>query len=164
MFCPNLSDPNIKAQFESLQSIVPEYAYYLWDKYQGEVPAKYYNLSNAVRYQLSNQEKEYIASEKTIRDLAARMSDRIGIPVRFESDRSKQYKGKLEDNVAVVNLAYATLDTPIHEVLGHPIVRAIKNRGLDDRKVEVRKVGTKFQVRFTRPDKFIEHSLLYNTK
>jgi hypothetical protein len=45
MFCPNLSDPNIKAQFESLQSIVPEYAYYLWDKYQGEVPAKYYNLS-----------------------------------------------------------------------------------------------------------------------
>ena len=46
MFCPNLSDPNIKAQFESLQSIVPEYAYYLWDKYQGEVPAKYYNLAN----------------------------------------------------------------------------------------------------------------------
>jgi hypothetical protein len=45
MFCPNLSDPTIKAQFESLQSIVPEYAYYLWDKYQGEVPAKYYNLS-----------------------------------------------------------------------------------------------------------------------
>lgn len=126
MFCPNLSDPTIKAQFESLQSIVPEYAYYLWDKYQGEVPAKYYNLSTAVRYQLSNQEKEYIASEKTIRDLAARMSDRIGIPVRFESDRSKQYKGKLEDNVAVVNLAYATLDTPIHEILGHPIIRVIK--------------------------------------
>jgi hypothetical protein len=48
MFCPNLSDPTIKAQFESLQSIVPEYAYYLWDKYQGEVPAKYYNLSTAV--------------------------------------------------------------------------------------------------------------------
>jgi hypothetical protein len=44
MFCPNLSDPTIKAQFEKLQSIVPEYAYYLWDKYQGEVPAKYYNL------------------------------------------------------------------------------------------------------------------------
>lgn len=48
MFCPNLSDPTIKAQFESLQSIVPDYAYYLWDKYQGEVPAKYYNLSTTV--------------------------------------------------------------------------------------------------------------------
>lgn len=69
-----------------------------------------------------------IASEKTIRDLAARMSDRIGIPVRFESDRTKQYKGKIENNTAVINLAYATLDTPVHEILGHPIIRSIKNR------------------------------------
>ena len=75
--------------------------------------------------------EKYIASEKTIRDLAARMSDRIGIPVRFKSDRTKEYKGKLERNTAVVNLAYATLDTPIHEILGHPIIRAIKNRNVD---------------------------------
>jgi len=67
-----------------------------------------------------------VASELAIRDLAARMSDRIGIPVRFESDRTKEYKGKIENNVAYINLAYATLDTPIHEILGHPIVRAIK--------------------------------------
>ena len=72
--------------------------------------------------------EEFIASEKTIRDLAARMSDRIGIPVRFESDRSKEYKGKLENGTAIVNLAYATLDTPIHEILGHPIIRAIKGK------------------------------------
>ena len=65
-------------------------------------------------------------SEKTIRDLAARMSDRIGIPVRFESDRTKKYKGKLENGTAVVNLAYATLDTVPHEVLSHPIIRALK--------------------------------------
>ena len=44
MFCPNLSDPEIKRKFESLKSVYPEGAYYLWDKYQGEVPAKYYNL------------------------------------------------------------------------------------------------------------------------
>src|SRR5690606_1628314 len=69
---------------------------------------------------------------KTIRDLAARMSDRIGIPVRFESDRTKEYKGKLENGIAVVNLAYATLDTPIHEILGHPIIRAIKNKRTDE--------------------------------
>lgn len=69
-----------------------------------------------------------IASEKTIRDLAARMSDRIGIPVRFESDRTKKYKGKLEDGTAVINLAYATLDTVPHEVLSHPIIRALKNK------------------------------------
>jgi len=27
-------------------------------------------------------------------------------------------------------LAYATLDTPIHEILGHPIIRAIRNKGI----------------------------------
>ena len=69
-----------------------------------------------------------LASEQTIRELAARMSDRIGMPIRFESDRTKQYKGKIENGVAYINLAYATLDTPIHEILGHPIIRAIKNK------------------------------------
>ena len=47
MFCPNLSDPKVKAQFEKLQSIAPEAAHYLWDKYEGEVPAKYYELSDS---------------------------------------------------------------------------------------------------------------------
>jgi hypothetical protein len=97
----------------------------------GEVYPTYEDARNALetQYQLpqGREIEEYVASEKTIRDLAARMSDRIGIPVRFESDRTKKYKGKLENGTAVVNLAYATLDTPIHEILGHPIIRAIKN-------------------------------------
>ncbi|HOK59801.1 MAG TPA: hypothetical protein PK432_02365, partial [Candidatus Dojkabacteria bacterium] len=94
------------------------------------------NQSNVLYQLLQDREiEEFVASEKTIRDLAARMSDRIGIPVRFEFDRTKEYKGKLdqgtadeyEQTVAVINLAYATLDTPIHEILGHPIIRVIKN-------------------------------------
>jgi len=75
---------------------------------------------------VSEEQEGIVASEKTVRDLAARISHRIGIPVRFESDRSKEYKGKLENGTAIVNLAYATLDTPIHEILGHPIIRAIR--------------------------------------
>ena len=47
MICPNLNDPEVKAKFDQLLSVVPEYAYYLWDKYEGEVPAKYYNLVGA---------------------------------------------------------------------------------------------------------------------
>jgi hypothetical protein len=88
------------------------------------------NNTNDVQYQLpqGRELEEFVASEKTIRDLAARMSDRIGIPVRFESDRTKEYKGKIKNNTAYINLVYATLDTPIHEILGHPIIRAIKNR------------------------------------
>ena len=74
-----------------------------------------------------------IASEKTIRDLAAKIADRIGMTVKFESDRSKNYKGKLEYGAAYINLAYATLDTPIHEILGHPLIRAIKNTTLSER-------------------------------
>jgi hypothetical protein len=50
------------------------------------------------------------------------------MPFVIESDRTKQYKGKIENGKAYINLAYATLDTPIHEILGHPIIRAIKNR------------------------------------
>ena len=84
--------------------------------------------SNEVNYQknqtISND--GIIASEKTIRDLAAKIADRIGMKVVFESDRSKDYKGKIENGIAYINLAYATLDTPIHEVVGHSIIRALK--------------------------------------
>ena len=56
MFCPNLSDPNIKEQFTKLENALPDYAYYLWDKYQGEVPAKYYNIpSNEVSQEVSER-------------------------------------------------------------------------------------------------------------
>lgn len=94
-------------------------------------------LNNDTRFQLNTEQnlEHKIASEKTIRDLAARMSDRIGMPIKFESDRSKNYKGKIENDIAYINLAYATLDTPIHEILGHPIIRAIKN-GLDITKIK----------------------------
>jgi hypothetical protein len=94
-------------------------------------PEKYVS-NNTTQFQ--NQSSEgIIASEKTIRDLAARMSDRIGMSIKIESDRTKEYKGKVENNTAYINLAYATLDTPIHEILGHPIIRAIKT-------------GSKFQI------------------
>jgi len=83
------------------------------------------NGKSEVLYQ-KDADEGIVASEKTIRDLAARMSDRIGIPVRIISDRSQNFKGKLETGVAVVNLAYASLDTPIHEILGHPIIRTLK--------------------------------------
>lgn len=80
-------------------------------------------------FQLTNiSEEANEATEKTIRDLAARMSARIGIKVVFISDRTQNFKGKVDGSIAVINLAYATLDTPIHEILAHPIIRSIKNR------------------------------------
>ena len=105
-----------------------------------------------------------IASEKTIRDLAARMADRIGIPVRIESDRTKQYKGKIENNVAVINLAYATLDTPIHEILGHPIVRALKTRGITDTNIEYKTTSAGTRVRYKNKNGLWVNTSYYKTK
>ena len=71
-------------------------------------------------------------SEFAIRDLAARMVVRIGGNVRFISDLTKDYSGYNEGNTSVINLAKATLDTPIHEIIAHPIIRAIKNRDVKE--------------------------------
>ena len=76
-------------------------------------------------YQLPSIEGKIVV-EKTIKDLAARISDRIGIPYKIESDRTREYKGKIENDVAYINLAYATLDTVPHEILAHPIIRTLK--------------------------------------
>jgi hypothetical protein len=77
--------------------------------------------------QFQKQSKEGIlASEKTLRYLSSKLSNRIGVPVKIIFDESQDFKGKLTDNVAVVNLAYATLDTPVHEIIAHPVIRAIR--------------------------------------
>jgi hypothetical protein len=95
------------------------------------------NVKQGTLFQKQTQSQEgLIASEKTIRDLAARMSDRIGIPIKFISDRSLDWKGRIINNIAEINLAYATLDTPIHEILGHLIIRAIRNRQSKDGSIE----------------------------
>lgn len=83
------------------------------------------NSRSEVQYQKPADEG-IVASEKTIRDLTSSVADRIGMSYRIMSDRNQKFKGKIEGNTAVVNLAYATLDTPIHEILGHPIIRTLK--------------------------------------
>ena len=137
-FCPNTSLPEAKALIEKL-GLLGFYKEYIKNGYN--IPTNGITVDNKeILYQnQTNSTEGIIAAEKTIRDLAARISDRIGMKVVFESDRSKEYKGKIENNVAYVNLAYATLDTVFHEVAGHSIIRALKNqfKGRDF------KVGTK---------------------
>ena len=67
MFCPNLSDPVIKEKFTRLEILHPDLAYYLWDKYEGEVPAKYYNLPSTMDSRSNVSEKvlsKYLQQEK----------------------------------------------------------------------------------------------------
>lgn len=126
--CVNINHPEFKELLNqsSLDPISLAADVSIWqDKNDTDLFPTLRQLNPEVLYQKDTDEG-IVASEKTIRDLAARMSDRIGIPVRIISDRSQNFKGKLETGVAVVNLAYASLDTPIHEILGHPIIRALK--------------------------------------
>ena len=126
--CPNINSP----EWKSLVNKIGENN--AWREFlaNNEIPsADNYEVinDNNVLYQNQTTSNEgQIVSEKTIRDLAARMSDRIGMPFKIESDRTKEYKGKIENNTTYINLAYATLDTPIHEILGHPIIRTIKGQ------------------------------------
>jgi len=84
---------------------------------------------NPTLYQKSPYINEALKeSEFAIRDLAARLVDRIGGEVKFILDKDRDYSGFNKGNLSVINLAKATLDTPIHEIVGHPIIRAIKNK------------------------------------
>jgi hypothetical protein len=85
-------------------------------------------LGNPVQYQKPYINDNLKETELGIRDLAARLVDRIGGEVKFESDLTKDYSGYSQGNTFVINLAKATLDTPIHEILGHPIIRAIRDK------------------------------------
>jgi len=80
------------------------------------------------RFQLFKEEENNTetykneALEKTIRDIAARASIRIGIPFEIINNKNFKTKGYFSNGKATINIAYATLDTPIHEILGHPII------------------------------------------
>ena len=112
----NKHNPKIFVQFQQIGQA---------DMYSWKIQELQPEANQQSLFQLPSSEGQ-IVSEKTIRELAARMSNRIGMPIKFDTDRTKEYKGKIENGIAYINLVYATLDTPIHEILGHPIIRAIK--------------------------------------
>lgn len=61
-----------------------------------------------------------------LKDLSAKLAHRIGGKVEFENKTDVDWKGYNQSNTSVLNEAYMTPDTPFHEILAHPIIRAIK--------------------------------------
>ena len=61
-----------------------------------------------------------------LKDLAAKLAYRIGGKVGFENNPNVDWKGYNQGMTSVFNEAYMTPDTPFHEILAHPIIRAIK--------------------------------------
>jgi hypothetical protein len=66
--------------------------------------------------------------KQTIEAIASRMASRIGIRYTIIDDPNQDFKGRVDNFGAFINLAYATKDTPIHEIVAHPIIRAIKSK------------------------------------
>ena len=61
-----------------------------------------------------------------LKDLSAKLAHRIGGKVKFENNPNADWKGYNQGMTSVLNEAYMTPDTPFHEILAHPIIRAIK--------------------------------------
>ena len=95
MFCPNLSDPKIKQQFTQLENLHPDFAYYLWDKYEGEVPAKYYTSSapKTLSFNLFSSE-EYSKNPSLYIDEVQRVVRLIENKLRI---KQKPFTGKTTD-------------------------------------------------------------------
>ena len=63
-----------------------------------------------------------------LKDLSAKLAYRIGGKVEFVNKTDVDWKGYNQGMSSVLNEAYMTPDTPFHEILAHPIIRAIKNK------------------------------------
>ena len=143
VFCPALGIPQVKQQFETLVSNVGESeAYALWDHYKGVLPESLTTPFNQVSYSLKGKQFQKLTAEekaKTIeqvtkehrsitalKDLSAKLAHRIGGTVVFQNHPNVDWKGYNQGMKSVLNEAYMTPDTPFHEILAHPIIRAIK--------------------------------------
>lgn len=62
-----------------------------------------------------------------LKDLGHKLAHRIGGKVEFVNRTDVDWKAYNQGMKSMLNEAYMTPDTPFHEILGHPIIRAIKN-------------------------------------
>jgi len=61
-----------------------------------------------------------------LKDLSYKIANRIGGEVEFENNPNVDWKGYNKGMTSVLNIAHMTPDTPFHEILAHPIIKAIK--------------------------------------
>ena len=89
----------------------------------------------------SEKRKSIIGPErKAIETLARRLAWRIGMKIddsNFIANPNERWKGKYDPRThsIMINFAYVTKDTPFHEILGHPIIYALKNGSPESREL-----------------------------
>ena len=75
-----------------------------------------------------------------IETLVRRLAWRIGMKIddsNFIANPNERWKGKYDPRThsVMINFAYVTKDTPFHEILGHPIIYALKNGSPESREL-----------------------------
>lgn len=83
-------------------------------------------LTEAEKAKTIEQVTKEHRSIAALKDLSAKLAHRIGGKVEFKNRPDVDWKGYNQGITSVLNEAYMTPDTPFHEILAHPIIRAIK--------------------------------------
>ena len=73
----------------------------------------------------AQEQDQETVPKQIMENILKKLKARFGIEYKIENDKNLLFKGKFQNGIAVVNLAYATLDTPFHEI-AHPWVAAIR--------------------------------------
>ena len=90
MICPNLSDPNIRAEFNSLKNVVGEdFAYFLWNRNQGNPLSKKTIIKNKKEVVVDNSIYSNFLSQYQGNEAKAIFA----VAVTFSNKFKKQYPG-----------------------------------------------------------------------
>lgn len=68
--------------------------------------------------------------EKTIA-LSQKIASLLNLDIQIVNDVNSKYKGKIDGNTVIINVAYADTSTPLHELLGHPVIAHIKQTDIN---------------------------------
>jgi len=116
-FCPNLADKQVAKQFNKLIELNNEnIAYYLWDKYKGEVPSEFYANSIVTANRVSAVKgSETINRERALNWLEQRFP---GMSVEFYENAKNIGNGQIHgyvENAAMHLWTDAEIGTEYHE-------------------------------------------------
>jgi hypothetical protein len=88
--------------------------------------------TDGTKFQLAASSPLSKESEDVVKNLVEQLVDRIGnVYVSYRNDPDAQIVGLRSGNSVSINLAKVTLDTPIHEIIGHPMISSIKESNPD---------------------------------
>ena len=118
---PLLLDKDTNPHFSNKDVIIPVSDYV---EVLSGTNTRQQKLSHKLALEIENQERVPFGIMEGILE---RLKKRFGIDYKIVDDKDLLWKGKFQQGIAVVNLAYATMDTPFHEI-AHPWVSAIKKR------------------------------------